>query len=715
MMVSKLSFWPVLLAAALLHFVSAQFGEPAGMRHHIYALSKRSITSKKDDVDGKTFDYVIIGGGQAGLTVASRLTEDPSTNVVVIEAGSSGLSPSDAPLINSPAGNVYTSPGATDMNWNWTTVSQAHVDNKQLPWPRGKVLGGSSSINGLYYIRSTKNHQKIWTDLAGKGAASVWGWDKLFAAMKKSEHFYPPTEEARTVGDIHWQPNDHGTDGPVAVSWPAVSYAPVGAFIDAAGQLSAPPSDASYGGSSGGTFVATSSIDPTNWTRSDARAAYIDPNVGRPNLVILTNYMVSKINFDTSNKTSVKATSVSFQKKKGGKTYQVNASREVILSAGAVNTPQILQVSGVADKGLLNANNVPVVVDLPGVGYNLHDHLAGGVEWSPKNVSDVAPGKLTGDPKVDSFVNSATSYANTSTLMKKSMQSLLDSVRKNQTAAVSAYDAPDAVKQGYNATYGALAQNVLGTDIGIMEILFAMVFEKVQVEAALQSPLSRGSIKIQSADIFDAPLIDPNYFEQSSDLTVLREGFKLARAVGNQAPLKDYLDQEEKPGSSVTSDDQWEQWLRGIIGTEFHPSGTSSMLPEELGGVVDPNLLVYGTQNLRVIDASVPPIPLSCHLMSVTYGVAEIGSEIVKKNKKNYDAKTQGAGAGAGTGGKASGSGKGNSSKGSAKGNSADGTGKGVVSSNSAKTSNGATSNMGRAVVALVLASTLASMSVLLL
>lgn len=610
----------------------------------------------------KQFDYVVIGGGQAGLVVASRLSEDPSLQVAVIEAGPSGLDPDDAAKIDVPAANLYNSPGKSEMNWNWTTTAQVNLNNQQKPWPRGRVLGGSSAINGLYYIRQSAREQNLWAKLIDN-ATDLWGWENMLRAMKKSENFTAPTDQARTVGDIHWNTSAHGSNGPIGVTWPAISYAPVGAFIESASNVSAPATNNPDSGNAWGTFVGTSAINPTNWTRTTSRTGYIDPYTYRSNLVVLTDHMVSKINFDTSNQDAVKATSVQFMKNKGGRTFQVNVTREVILSAGAVNSPQILQVSGIGDKNLLDSKQVPVVVDLPGVGYHLQDHLSAGVQFTPKNPDELPPAKVTNNATVDSFVNSATSYTNTSQLLGNQSDSVIGLVRDNATKAVQAYDAPDAVKQGYNLTYLATANEIYDSPIGSMELLFAMTFGQIQVQAALQHPFSRGSVTIQSSDIWDAPVINPSYLEQETDLIFLRAGFRMARSILQQAPLSSHVDQETAPGNDVQSDDQWDNWIRNNIGTEYHPSCTCSMLPRESGGVVDKNLLVYGTSNLRVIDASVPPLSMSAHLMSIVYGIGEIGAEIVQSNKDNYQTgNNQNSSSSDGGSGSGSGSGSGNSS-----------------------------------------------------
>lgn len=218
-----------------------------------------------------------------------------------------------------------------------------------------------------------------------------------------------------------------------------------------------------------------------------------------------------------------------------------------------------------------------------------------------------------------------------------------------------------------------------------MELLFAMTFGQIQVQAALQHPFSRGSITIKSDDIFDAPIINPSYLEQDTDIALLRAGFRMARAILQQKPLSDHVSDEVHPGNNVQSDDQWDNWIRDSVGTEYHPSCTCSMLPREMGGVVDKNLLVYGTSNLRVIDAAVPPLSVSAHLMSVTYGIAEIGAEIVHSHKDDYKP-------GQGGDGKSDGDNQGQSNKASAGAAGGAGSSK---SGNGAKGGSGSSSSGG--------------------
>ncbi|WFD27260.1 hypothetical protein MNAN1_002256 [Malassezia nana] len=620
------AFAAILVLAA---FVSQSSAENLHFKREIF---KRGISESPKQLDGKTFDYVIIGGGQAGLVVASRLTEDSQIKVAVIEAGTSGTSKNESDKINIPAANLYDSVVGTSLDWQYNTTAQPYMNNRAASWPRGKVLGGSSAINGMYYVRPTSDEQNAWGQMIGD--KKTWGWNSMFKALNKAETFDHPLSNVTNELHIEWDDASHGSNGPIHAAFPGFTYPPVGDFINTSSAVAAPLSSDPDGGNNTGTFVTTSNINPSNWTRSFSRSGYIDPNVARSNLVILTEHQATQVVFNTSDPKSVKATAVKFKRNREGSEYTVNAAREVIISAGSINTPQILQLSGIGDAKFLQGKKIDVVVDLPGVGYNLHDHLSSYVQWSPANASEIPPQKVTGNPVQDSYVNSAVAYVGGAAVMKDQWQSYLDSVKNNQTNAVNAYDAPEPVKSGYNLTY-SMVYDLVQKNVPVMEILFALTYGNIQVQHAIQHAFSRGSVLINSTDPFDYPIVDPRYLEQSSDTEMLRAALKLSRSIGAAKPLSDHLGDETSPGSGVTKDADIDNYIRSIAHTEYHPCGTAAMLPEDKGGVVDKNLLVYGTSNLRVIDGSIIPFAPSSHLMSVIYGAAEIGSDIIKSAQQS--------------------------------------------------------------------------------
>lgn len=612
-----------LLAASTAISTSIPFGSPP----IDYQLLKRSVTTNAATLSGATYDYIIVGGGLAGLVVANRLSANPNISVAVIEAGASGYA--DNAKFTVPAANLYDSSVGTQYDWQWSTTPQAGLAGRSAAWPRGKVLGGSSAINGLYYVRHSSIEQNVWADLIDD--TQDWTWDKMLDAMKKSEKFTPPNSATTSRFSVPVDASSHGTDGPLHVSYPQTTYAQVGAFLQSTNNVGIAQSTNPDAGESWGAFLATSNINPTNSTRSFSRTAYLDPVTYRANLDVLTGHLVTKVTFNsTTDARGAVASGVEFSAASGATPQPVYARKEVILCGGAVNDPQILQLSGIGDASLLSSLGITQVVDLPGVGYHLQDHLSTGVVFNPSSSATMPPTSVTGNRATDSYVNSAIAYVSGSTIFgQQEWSSMVEQMRTDRDGAVSAYDAPAAVRAGYNATYTAQVERLFPSSIGPIELLFALSFGGVQVQAALQHPLSRGSIRISSTNPFTPPTIDPGYLSNAVDMTILREGFKLARRVGSTPPLSTFTSSEAAPGSGVASDAQWETWIRNTVGTEFHPSSTCSMLPREYGGVVDKSLKVYGTQNVRVIDASVPPISFSAHLMSITYGLAEMGSEMI--------------------------------------------------------------------------------------
>ncbi|KAJ1595399.1 hypothetical protein NDA14_004162 [Ustilago hordei] len=593
-----------------------------------YTLFKRTLLASPARLVNGSYDYIIVGGGLSGLVLANRLSSNASISVAVIEAGSSGYSTNHKLVV--PSANLYDSSVGTEYDWQFITSPQAGLSGRSTPWPRGKVLGGSSAINGLYYVRHSEVEQDVWAALIGDTQGERWRWASMLEAMKKSEVFTPPNQATIRATGVEWVQDSHGIHGPVHVSFPQRTYPQVSAFLHSAENVGIESNANPYAGQSWGSFLATSNINPINSTRSFSRTAYLDPVVERSNLDVLTGHLVTKLIFNSTSQGDAVASGVQFAANPEAAQQTVYARKEVILAGGAVNDPQILQLSGIADASLLSNLGIPLVVDLPGVGYHLQDHLSTGVVFSPSAGSEMPPTKLTGDAITDSYVNSAIAYVPPSTLFNQSeWKSIIDQIRSLREESIQAYHAPSVVKAGYKATYTAQVEQFFPKHIGPIELLFALSFGTMQVQAALQHPLSRGSIIINSTNPFAPPIIDPAYLSNPADMTILRQGFKLARRLATTPPLSNFTSSETTPGTDVSSDEQWEKWIRSAVSTEFHPSSTCSMLPRDQGGVVDSNLRVYGTRNVRVIDASVPPLSFSAHLMSVTYGLAELGAELV--------------------------------------------------------------------------------------
>jgi choline dehydrogenase len=519
-------------------------------------------------------------------------------------------------------------------------VAQPNADGRQLVWPRGKTLGGSSAINGLYLNRPGEAEIEAWHAMLGDmHGANHWSWQSFLSALEKSETFEPALDYIAQQSGIEDDKAGRGYNGPIHASYPGWMVPQNGAW-----QLSlqnmgvASPRD-TYDGENCGGYISTSTINPSNWTRSYSRTGYLDPYMGRKNYDVVVDAHVTRLIFDSkSPQDNLTATGVEYTIDSGITKSVVKANKEIILSSGTVGSPTVLMHSGIGPKDVLDAAGVDVVIDLPGVGQHLQDHLLATVYW---NSSQKTPGAIwidDEDPQRNdtmflSFINDAVAYVNASRIFGKGLNKFASSTKDDLSNSQPLGSTDKTVLAGYKAITNTTMSTLLISNLGQIELLLVTseLDGSVGITAALQHPYSHGAITIATSNPLDYPLINPNYLSHPSDVALLREGLKLARQLGETAPLSDSLTNELAPGLGVQSDEDWENWMRQHVNTEYHPSSTCAMLPREQGGVVDAQMRVYGTGNVRIIDASIPPIAFSAHLVGSTYGIAETGSNIIRK------------------------------------------------------------------------------------
>lgn len=541
---------------------------------------------------------------------------------------------------DTPAYSYFDSLWVTPLNWAFKTTPQTNAKDRQINWPRGKVLGGSSAINGLYLNRPGEVEVNAWQDMLGDmDGANDWGWDNFLSAMKKSETFSAPLDYISSQSGTEFTLDDHGMKGPIHASYPGWMPQQNGAWNLALGNMDVPPAKDTYGGENAGGYISASSIDPATWKRSYSRTGYLDALPPRPNYDVLANAHVTRLIFDDkSPKNNLTASAVEYTLDGGATKKTVNVNKEVIIASGSIGSPAVLMHSGIGPKDVLSAAGVDLVQELPGVGQNLQDHLLATVYF---NTTTKTPGAvwvddsdpLRNDTMWLTFVNDAVAYLTGDRIFGDGLKKFQDSVTSAMSDSNPTGTSDKNVTAGYRAIYNTTASVILPSTQGQVELLLvtSALDGTVGITAALQHPLSHGRITIASNDPIGYPAIDPAYLSNPADVTILREGLKLARQLANTAPLKDTLTNEVTPGTDVQSDADWEDWMRGHVDTEFHPSSTCAMLPLSQGGVVDPTLKVYGTWNVRVADASVPPIAFSAHLVGSTYGVAETASDIIRR------------------------------------------------------------------------------------
>ncbi|KAE9378239.1 GMC oxidoreductase [Stipitochalara longipes BDJ] len=615
---------------------------------------------RKQNTDSNRFDYVIVGGGSAGLVLAARLTENPAVQVVVLEAGEKRL---DDPNINIP-GLMTELYGDEEYDWRFKTAPQPSLNNRTIAWPRGKVLGGSSAINFLMVSHASRADLDNWEKLGNPG----WNFDALQPYYRKSETFNAPNAETvEELGTAIIDVSLHGSSGPIQTSFPKGQGPLDQAWSRAFKTLGLGPQSDPRAGSTLGGYSLPKFMDKTA-KRSYAAPAYYVPSSGRPNLTVWTGAFVKKIAFDT-NTSPITATGVWYTI--DGREKFVGALREVILSAGTVKSPQILELSGIGNKWELKKVGIDVIIENDGVGENLQDHplvgfayealegiptremikQPGVLDWALQEYTQKGAGPLAGGATGTGFLSYSSilpqeqkesfgshlaklvdDYSNSSTDgLRKQLKVQKETLLDDREADIQyTFGASGASYEAGESTAAFFDHNDPGGYAGIMTIL--------------THAFSRGSVHIQSSDASTPPIIDPRYMTNPVDVEILSSGLLFTQNISEAAPMSNLLRNNEagdgkktQPSFKVSGRLTKEiavRIVREAMSSSFHPVGTCSMLPREDGGVVDPSLRVYGTSNLRVVDASFFPLNVRGNIGSLVYAVAERASDLIKSERK---------------------------------------------------------------------------------
>ncbi len=539
--------------------------------------------SAVDNVDPE-FDYIIVGAGSAGCVLAARLSANGRHKVLVLEAGGSDR----RFWIQTPIGygKVFFD---QRVNWKYNTEPDPGTNNRSSYWPRGKVIGGSSSINAMVYIRGQRQDYDDWRDLGNPG----WGWNDVLPYFKKSETFADGANEYR------------GGDGPLYVNNPSAQYHPLcRKFIDAALHHGYDFNSDFNGKDQEG--VGYYQITTRNGRRMSAARAYLRPALKRANCEIITGAHVTRLLFDGKTVTGVEFVD-------NGRSRRINARREVIVSAGAVNSPQILQLSGIGDPALLKKFAIEPLLELAGVGRNLQDHVDYCIHYRsrvPTINNQLRPwwGKLLAGAQYLLFRNG------------------LLSLSVNQAGGFLRGH-PSRPRPNLQLYFAAITYNTAKQ--GERPLMQPDPYPGFLNSVGLTRPASRGHLQINSADPMQAVKIYPNYLSAPDDVMQMLEGARLLRKLARAPALAELIERETIPGPEFESDDELIDDIRNRCTTVFHACGTCMMGPDAKNAVVDSHCRVHGIDKLRVVDASIFPTLISGNTNAPTMMVAEKAADLI--------------------------------------------------------------------------------------
>ena len=531
------------------------------------------------------FDFIVVGAGSAGCALANRISADARYTVALVEAG-----PADRnPWIHVPIGYFRTM-GNPKTDWQYRTEQDAGIAGRAIAWPRGRVLGGSSSINGLLYVRGQPQDYDHWAQLGCTG----WGWDSVLPLFKRSETWHGAHD-----GDLR------GTDGPLSVQDSRLTREIVDTWIDAA-EAAGYKRTPDYNGEDQ-EGVGYFQLTMKKGRRCSSAVAYLNPIKHRQNLTIITNAQTEKVLIEEGCATGIRVN-------RGGTMETLHARREVILSAGAIGSPQILMLSGIGDPDALKPHGIEVLSAVPGVGKNLQDHLQARPVYK---------------------TNLSTINTEANNIFKKGVMALQYALTQRGPMTMAA----------------SLGTGFLKTEphLETPDIQFHIQpwsadkpadgphrFSAFTASVLQLRPESAGHISLNSANMNDHPAIHPNYLATDLDCRTLVKGIQIARRIAQTDPLRSHVTEEHAPGSEIAFDDEQGtlDWARRTAVTIYHPTGTCKMGIDAMA-VVDPQLRVRGVDRLRVADASIMPQIVSGNTNAPCIMIGEKAADLVLEDARS--------------------------------------------------------------------------------
>lgn len=531
---------------------------------------------------GGTYDVIVVGAGSAGSALASRLTEDPEIRVLLLEAGAASHPYTSLPM---SFGLLIDHPTA---NWRYRSTPEEGTANREIPVPRGRVVGGSSAINGLVFVRGQPIDYDSWAQFGNRG----WSFEDVLPVFRRMENYEHGADDWRSQG------------GPLHVC-EAYDQSPLYDAVFAAGDAVGIPRNRDYNGATQEGIVRTQTTIRDGFRMSAAKA-YLDPARSRPNLRIVADAHATRLLFDGK-----RCIGVAYEQH--GREIEVLAAREVVVSAGAVATPQLLELSGIGRPEVLAAQGIAVRHELPGVGEHLRDHINARVYWRLKQRGISYNDRIAG--------------------LGKAWQALRYLFTRRGFLALPSAPLLGFLKSRPDLEIPDIQMHVMPYVIRDASKRSLQPWPGMTLTAYQLRPESLGSIHIGSADPKAHPEIRFNFLSDPVDRRVMVDGVKLIRRIGSAAPLDQFRDEEIDPGPDIQSDDAILDHIRRTANTAFHPIGTCRMAPGPMG-VVDDRLRVHGLQGLRIADASIMPTMVSGNTNAASIMIGEKASDLIRADMR---------------------------------------------------------------------------------
>jgi 4-pyridoxate dehydrogenase len=529
----------------------------------------------------KGYDYIIVGAGSAGCVLANRLTEDPACRVLLLEAGGRDINP----LIHIPLG-IGKTLNSRRQDWGYDTEPLPNLENRQIDAKRGKVLGGSSSVNAMAYTRGNRGDYDRW---AQKGV-SGWSYHEILPYFRRCETWEGGEDPYR------------GGSGPLGTQWATTDDPLYDSWI-AAAKANGFPHTQDYNGAQQEGF-GRSQYTIMNGRRCSAAVAFLRPALKRPNLKVITHALTTRVILQ-----GTRAVGVEYLK--GNEVVRIDADREVILSGGTFNTPQILKLSGIGPADELRSFGIAPIIDAP-VGKNLQDHLAAIIFWTRPQNTSVFRDNMRFDRMAFNMLRAYFTGTGPATSLPGGLHAFIKS-------------RPELAVPDIEFMFRGLPAHAEMWFPGLKK----PYVDGYGIRPTLLHPESRGEILLRSADPKDSPRIVYNFLSAPGDLPALRNGFKIAREVGSHDAMKPFRGEELKPGAKVKTDAEIDHFLKSTAITAHHPAGTCAMGigPE---AVLDPQMKLRGIESLRVVDASAMPDMVSAHINACVLMMAEKASDMIR-------------------------------------------------------------------------------------